>query len=65
MRSTTKQIKTKHGSQLTVMMGGAWFDELRLGECTDEQLMQIVMDELKKQMNLEEKPAVYSIFADE
>jgi protoporphyrinogen oxidase len=43
------------------MMGGAWFDELRLGQCTDEQLMQIVMNELKKQMNLEEKPVVYSI----
>jgi protoporphyrinogen oxidase len=53
--------KDKHGSQLTVMMGGAWFDELRLGQCTDEQLMHIVMSELKKQMNLDEKPVVYSI----
>lgn len=53
--------KNKRGSQLTVMMGGAWFDELRLGECTDEQLMQIVTNELKKQMNLDEKPLVYSI----
>jgi protoporphyrinogen oxidase len=53
--------KNKHGSQITVMMGGVWFDELRLGQCTDEQLMHIVMNELKKQMNLDEKPAVYSI----
>lgn len=53
--------KNKRGSQLTVMMGGVWFDQLRLGQCTDEQLMQIVMNELKKQMNLDEKPLVYSI----
>jgi oxygen-dependent protoporphyrinogen oxidase len=53
--------KNKHGSQLTVMMGGVWFDELRLGQCTDEQLMHIVTNELKKQMNLDEKPVVYSI----
>jgi protoporphyrinogen oxidase len=43
------------------MMGGVWFDELRLGEFTDEQLMHIVMNELKKQMNLNEKPKHYSI----
>lgn len=53
--------KHKHGSQLTVMMGGVWFDELRLGQCTDEQLMHIVTNELKKQMNLDEKPVIYSI----
>jgi oxygen-dependent protoporphyrinogen oxidase len=53
--------KDKRGSQLTVMMGGVWFDELRLGQCTDEQLMHIAMSELKKQMNLDEKPVVYSI----
>ena len=53
--------RTKRGSQLTVMMGGAWYDEFRLGQCTDEQLMQIAMKELKQQMNLDEKPAVYSI----
>ncbi|CAF1372834.1 unnamed protein product [Rotaria sordida] len=56
-----KSDKNKHGSQLTVMMGGAWFDQLRLGQCTDEQLMHIVMNELKKQMNLNEKPLFYSI----
>lgn len=53
--------KDKRGSHLTVMLGGVWFDEFRLGECTDEQLMNIVKDELKKQMNLDEKPLVYSI----
>ncbi|CAF3985098.1 unnamed protein product [Rotaria magnacalcarata] len=53
--------KQKRGSQLTVMMGGAWFDQLRLGQCSDEQLMHIVMAELKKQMNLDQKPLVYSI----
>jgi oxygen-dependent protoporphyrinogen oxidase len=53
--------KDKRGSQLTVMMGGVWYDEFRLGQCTDEQLMLIAMKELKKQMNLDEKPAVYSI----
>lgn len=53
--------KNKRGSQLTVMMGGVWFDELRLGQCTDEQLMEIVRNELKKQMKLDEKPLVYSI----
>ena len=51
----------KRGSQLTVMMGGAWYDELRLGEYNDKQLMNIVRKELKKQMNLDEKPAFYSI----
>ncbi len=59
IRHTTD--KHKHGSQLTVMMGGVWFDQLRLGECTDDQLMHIVTNELKKQMNLDEKPIVYSI----
>ncbi|UJR08894.1 hypothetical protein I4U23_013148 [Adineta vaga] len=53
--------KKKHGSQLTVMMGGAWFDELKLGQLTEDQLIDIVMKELKKQMNLDEKPAVYSV----
>ncbi|CAF1304298.1 unnamed protein product [Rotaria sp. Silwood1] len=53
--------KKKRGSHLTVMMGGAWYDQLRLGQCTDEQLMHIVMNELKKQMNLNEKPLFYSI----
>ena len=51
----------KRGSHLTVMLGGVWFDELRLGECTDEQLMHIVRNELKKQMNLDDKPLHYSI----
>ncbi|CAF1188071.1 unnamed protein product [Adineta steineri] len=59
IRHTTD--KQKHGSQLTVMMGGAWYDQLRLGQCTDEQLLAIVTKELKKQMNLDEKPLVYSI----
>ena len=40
--------KHKHGSQLTVMMGGVWFDQLKLGQCTDEELMNIVTNELKK-----------------
>ncbi|CAF3330585.1 unnamed protein product [Rotaria socialis] len=53
--------KQKRGSQLTVMMGGAWFDQLRLGQCSDEQLMHIVTAELKKQMNLDQKPLFYSI----
>ena len=53
--------KHKHGSQLTVMLGGAWYDQLRLGQFTDEQLLQIVSNELKKHMNLDEQPAVYSI----
>jgi oxygen-dependent protoporphyrinogen oxidase len=53
--------KHKHGSQLTVMMGGVWFDELKLGEYTDEQIMDIVVKELEKQMNLHEKPKLYSI----
>ena len=53
--------KHKRGSQLTVMMGGVWFDELKLGQFTDEQLMDIVMNELKTQMNLNEKPKHYSI----
>ena len=51
----------KRGSQLTVMMGGEWFDELRLGQCTDEQLMHRVRSELKKQMNLDEEPVHYCI----
>ena len=51
----------KRGSQLTVMMGGVWFNELRLGQLTDEQLMHIVTNELKKQMNLHEKPLTYLI----
>ena len=51
----------KRGSQLTVMMGGEWYDQLRLGQCTDEQLMHIVRTELKKQMNLDQEPLHYSI----
>ena len=43
------------------MLGGAWYDQLRLGQFTDEQLLQIVSNELKKHMNLDEQPAVYSI----
>ena len=53
--------KHKHGSQITVMMGGTWFNQLRLGQCTDQQLMHIVMNELKQQMNLNEQPLTYSI----
>lgn len=53
--------KDKRGSQLTVMMGGAWFDELRLGQCTDEQLMHLVRSELNKQMKFDEQPIAYSI----
>lgn len=59
VRHTTE--KQKRGSQFTVMLGGAWFDQLRLGECSDEQIMHIVLNELKKQMNLDQKPLVYSL----
>lgn len=53
--------KRKRGSQLTVMMGGAWYNHFKLGQLNDEQIMNIVMNELKIQMNLNEKPLVYNI----
>jgi protoporphyrinogen oxidase len=59
IRHTTD--KEKRGSQITVMMGGVWFNQLRLGQCTDEQIMHLVTNELKTHMNLHEKPLHYSI----
>lgn len=51
----------KRGSQLTVMMGGRWYDQWRLAECSDEQLMKFVKAELKKQIQLDAEPWHYSI----
>ena len=53
--------RNKRGSQLTVMMGGKWYDQWKLGQFTDEQLMELVKKELKKQINLEGEPWKYSL----
>ncbi|CAF0780922.1 unnamed protein product [Didymodactylos carnosus] len=53
--------KEKMGSQLTVMMGGAWYDKLKLNRYSDEQLLKTIQNELKKHINLDEKPIHYQI----
>jgi protoporphyrinogen/coproporphyrinogen III oxidase len=51
----------KQGSQLTVMMGGAWYNYWKLGRMNDEQVMQLVQTQLKKQMGLDAPPRHYRI----
>ena len=51
----------KRGSQLTVMMGGRWYDDWRFDQCTDEQVLQFVKNDLKKHIQLDVEPSHFSI----
>lgn len=47
-------------SVMTVMMGGQWFDQF-IGNKSNEEIYQMALGELKKQLNLEENPDYYEV----